>query len=140
PAPKSRPVRRLLRYVRPYAWLVAIVILFSMLYGGGVTGRAFILRGLVDDVALQNARAESIGHLLEHPTIETTNPDQLAKERRQLKHRVRKNLLRVFLSGLALVVFMPIVRLVRDYASEWLMSRLLVDLQRDLAAKLLRLP
>ncbi|HTO08149.1 MAG TPA: ABC transporter ATP-binding protein [Myxococcota bacterium] len=139
PAP-TRPIRRLLLYARPYAWLVGLVILFSMLYGGGVTGRAFILRGLVDDVALQNARAESIGQMLEHPTIDTTNPEQLVKERRQLKHRVRKNLLRVFLSGLALVVFMPIVRLVRDYASEWLMSRLLVDLQRDLAAKLLRLP
>ena len=140
PTPSARPVRRLLGYVRPYAWLVGVVILFSMLYGGGVTGRAFILRGLVDDVALQNARAESIGRLLEHPTIETTNPEELTKERRQLKHRVRKNLLRVFLSGLALVVFMPLIRLVRDYASEWLMSRLLVDLQRDLAAKLLRLP
>jgi subfamily B ATP-binding cassette protein MsbA len=140
PTPKPRPIRRLLLYARPYAWLVAVVILFSILYGGGVTGRAFILRGLVDDVALQNARAESISQLLEHPTIETTNPEQLAKERRQLKHRVRKNLFRVFLSGLALVVFMPLIRLVRDYASEWVMSRLLIDLQSDLAAKLLRLP
>jgi ATP-binding cassette, subfamily B, bacterial MsbA len=138
--PKPRPIRRLLLYARPYAWLVGVIILFSILYGGGVTGRAFILRGLVDDVALQNARAESIGSLLSHPTIETTKPEELTRERRQLKHRVRKNLLRVFLSGLALVVFMPIIRLVRDYASEWLMSRLLVDLQRDLASKLLFLP
>ena len=53
-----RSVLRLLGYARPYAWLVAIVIVFSLLYGGGLTGRAFILKGLVDDVALENARVE----------------------------------------------------------------------------------
>jgi ABC-type multidrug transport system fused ATPase/permease subunit len=35
---------------------------------------------------------------------------------------------------------MPLVRLVRDYASEWVMIRVLVDMQRDVATKLLRLP
>ena len=39
-----------------------------------------------------------------------------------------------------LVLGMPLVRLVRDYASDWVMTRLLVDLQRSLGGKLLRLP
>ena len=137
---KLRPTLRLLGYARPYAWLVAIVILFSLLYGGGVTGRAFIVRNLVDDVALKNARVESIRDVLKRPKIEAVNPEKLRKERRDLKKNVRKNLWRVALEGLALVVLMPLTRLVRDYASEWVMTRVLVDMQRDLANKLLRLP
>jgi subfamily B ATP-binding cassette protein MsbA len=136
----SRPALRLLGYARPYAWLVALVIVFSLLYGGGVTGRAFIVRNLVDDVALENARVESIRDVLKRPRIEAVNPEKLRKERRDLKKRVRENLWKVALQGLALVVLMPLVRLVRDYASEWVMTRVLVDMQRDLAAKLLRLP
>jgi subfamily B ATP-binding cassette protein MsbA len=137
---KPRPTLRLLGYARPYAWLVAIVIVFSLLYGGGVTGRAFIVRNLVDDVALKNAKVESIGDVLKRPKIEAVNPKKLRKERHDLKRSVRKNLWRVALSGLMLVVLMPVIRLVRDYASEWVMTRVLVDMQRELAEKLLRLP
>ena len=49
---RTRSILRLLGYARPYAWLVVVVIGFSLLYGGGLTGRAFILKGFVDDVAL----------------------------------------------------------------------------------------
>ncbi len=137
---KVRPTLRLLGYARPYAWLVLIVIVFSLLYGGGVTGRAFIVRNLVDDVALKNARVESISDVLKRPRIEAIDPHKLRQQRRDLKKSVRKNLWRVALSGLLLVVLMPLIRLVRDYASEWVMTRVLVDMQRELAEKLLRLP
>ncbi len=136
----SRPALRLLRFARPYAWIVAIVIAFSLLYGGGLTGRAFIVRNLVDDVALENARAESIRDVLKRPKIEALNPEKLRKERKELKARVRDNLWSLALAGLVLVVLMPLVRGVRDYASEWVMTRLLVDMQQSLAEKLLRLP
>jgi len=137
---KSRPIWRLLGFARPYAWLVAVTILFSLLYGGGLTGRAFILRNFVDDVAIKNARVESIGDVLKRPRIEALDPERLRQERRSLKKKVRKNLWSVVIQGLALVLLMPIVRLVRDYTSEWVMTRVLVDMQRALAEKLLRLP
>jgi subfamily B ATP-binding cassette protein MsbA len=140
PASHSRPVLRLLGYARPYAWLVAVVVLFSVLYGGGVTGRAFILTGLVDDVALKNARAESIGDVLKRPRIEAVNPGKLQAERKHLKRRVRENFATIVWKAAALILLMPLIRLVRDYTSEWVMSRLLVDMQSQLAAKLLKLP
>ena len=98
PDPKrgsDRPTLRLLRYARPYAWLVGLVVLFSLLYGGGVTGRAFILRDLVDDVALENARVESIRDVLKRPKIEAINPEKLRNERRELKRKVRENFAKI---------------------------------------------
>ena len=143
PDPKrgnDHPTFRLLRYARPYAWLVALVILFSLLYGGGVTGRAFILRDLVDDVALENARVESIRDVLKRPKIEAINPEKLRNERKELKRKVRDNFAKIALEAVALVILMPLIRLVRDYASEWVMTRVLVDMQRELVQKLLRTP
>jgi subfamily B ATP-binding cassette protein MsbA len=138
-ANRRRSVLRLLGYARPYAWLVAIVILFSVLYGGGLTGRYFNLKGLVDDVALENARVDSIEDLLEHNS-EKLDRRKLREERRELKDRVKKNFTQIALAAGLLILVMPVVRLIRDYASEWVMSRVLVDMQRDLATKLLRLP
>jgi subfamily B ATP-binding cassette protein MsbA len=138
--PRARPVVRLLGYARPYAWLVAIVIAFSLLYGGGLTGRAFIMKGFVDDVALENARVDSLQDLLKRPAAKDLDQKKMRAERRKLKDKVRKNLLRTALAGVFLILVMPLIRLVRDYASEWVMARVLVDMQRDLATKLLRLP
>ncbi|MEX2207524.1 MAG: ABC transporter ATP-binding protein [Myxococcota bacterium] len=137
---RTRSVLRLLGYARPYAWLVAVVIGFSLLYGGGLTGRAFILKGFVDDVALENARVDSIEDLLKRPKPEQLDRRKLREERRELKDRVRKNLRRTLLAGVLLVLIMPVVRLIRDFTSEWVMSRVLVDMQRDLVTKLLVLP
>ncbi len=138
-ATQTRSVLRLLGYARPYAWLVAIVILFSLVYGGGLTGRFFLLKGLVDDVAVENARVDSIEDLLKHNS-EKLDRRKLREERRELKERVRENFQQIVLASVVLVLVMPLVRLVRDYTSEWVMSRVLVDMQRDVASKLLRLP
>ncbi len=137
---RTRSVIRLLGYARPYAWLVVLVIGFSLLYGGGLTGRAFIMKGFVDDVALENARVDSIEDLLKRPAAEQLDQRKLREERRDLKDRVRRNFRRTLLAGALLILVMPVIRLVRDFASEWVMNRVLVDMQRDVATKLLRLP
>jgi len=138
--PRARPALRLLGYARPYARLVLVVIVFSLLYGGGLTGRAFIMKGFVDDVALENARVDSLKDLLDRPAAKDLDQKKLRAERRELKKQVRENLKRTVLVGALLILVMPLIRLVRDYASEWVMTRVLVDMQRDLATKLLRLP
>jgi len=137
---RARPALRLLGYARPYAWLVALVIVFSLLYGGGLTGRAFIMKGFVDDVALENARVDSLKELLDRPAAKHLDQKKLSAERRELKKKVRSNLARTVLAGAILILVMPLIRLVRDYASEWVMTRVLVDMQSQLATKLLRLP
>jgi subfamily B ATP-binding cassette protein MsbA len=138
--PRARPALRLLGFARPYAWLVAGVIGFSLLYGAGMTGRVFILKGFVDDVALENARVESLRDVIKMPAAKEVDRKKLSAERRQLKRKVRENLWRFVFWGGVLVLVMPVVRFGRDYMSEWVMTRVLVDMQRDLADKFLRLP
>jgi subfamily B ATP-binding cassette protein MsbA len=128
---------RLLRYARPYLHVIAVAVVFSLLYGGGITGRAYLLAPVIDDVALPNASLSSLDELREAGEVD---PAQAELERAQLAERVRENFMQVLLAGVVLVFFMPAVRLFRDYASDWLMNRLYVDLQADLGQKLLRLP
>ena len=138
--PRARSVLRLLGYARPYAWLVATVIGFSLLYGGGLTGRAFIMKGFVDDVAIENARVGSLEDLLKRSAPEQLDRRKLREERRELKDRVKKNFGRTILAAALLVLVMPLIRLVRDFASEWVMNRVLIDMQLDVVTKLLVLP
>jgi subfamily B ATP-binding cassette protein MsbA len=140
----SRPALRLLGYARPYAWLVVLTILFSLLYGGGLTGRALIVRILVDDVAIPYEKAESLEDLIalaKKPKIDAEVLSEKLSEKRHIsKERARHNLARAAIAATILVLVMVVIRMVRDYASEWVMTRLLVDMQRDLTNKLLRLP
>ena len=140
PVRKQNLILRLLGYARPYAWLVAIVIVFSLLYGGGLTGRAFIMKGLVDDVALEDARVHSLEDLLDKAKPSDSDRQKLRQERRELKDKVRKNLKRTVLAAVVLILVMPLVRLIRDFTSEWVMTRVLVDMQHEIVSKMLRLP
>ena len=136
----SRPALRLLGFARPYAWIVGAVIGFSLLYGAGMTGRVFILKGFVDDVAIENARVESLRDVMKMPAAKQVDKKKLSSERRELKRKVRENLWRFVFWGGVLVLVMPVVRFGRDYTSEWVMTRVLVDMQGQLANKFLRLP
>ena len=43
-ASSFRRLLRLLAYARPYAWVVALAVVFSLLYAGGLTGRAYLVK------------------------------------------------------------------------------------------------
>ena len=88
-------------------------------------------------IAKTNASLNSLDDLREAGKVDREHAE---RERTELRNRVSENFTRVLVAGVLLVFFMPAVRLFRDYASDWLMARLLVDLQGDLGAKLLRLP
>ncbi len=137
PATPGRLIVRLLLYARPYLHVILFAIVFSLLYSGGITGRAYLMAPVIDDVALPNASLSSLDELRESGEVD---PERAELERQQLRERVRENFTRVALAGLMLVFFMPAVRLFRDYASDWLMTRLYVDVQADVGTKLLRLP
>jgi subfamily B ATP-binding cassette protein MsbA len=128
---------RLLVYARPYLWVIAVALVFSLLYGGGLTGRAYLLAPIIDEVALPNASLSQIGDLAGG---EALSAPEAARQREALDARVRESFGDVLLAGLFLILLMPPTRMVRDYASDWLMTRLYVDLQAAIGEKLLRLP
>ena len=136
----SRPALRLLGYARPYAALVALSVILSLGYGGGLTGRALILRLLVDNVAVPYEKAESLEDWISYAKKSQIDPDLLSEKRHVDKERARHNLLRAAVAAAILVLVMAAIRVGRDYSSEWVMTRMLVDVQRDLTHKLLHLP
>jgi subfamily B ATP-binding cassette protein MsbA len=138
PERSLRTLARLFRYARPYIPLVAVTIVFTLLYAGGLTGRAYLTRPLIDDVVAPNLEARSIGDLLESGAAE--DPTELERQRVLLEERVAGRLKDLVLAAVVLVLGMPVARLIRDYAGEYVMTRMSVDMQTDLCASVLGLP
>jgi len=129
---------RLLGFARPYLWVIALAVLFSLLYAGGIVGRAALIEPLFDGIAIPAAKLDATAGLFSSVVPESDAATREI-EREQLRANIDQSFTRILLAGLLLVLGMPLVRLVRDYASDWVMTRLLVDLQRSLGGKLLRL-
>ena len=140
--PETGSVPRLLRllgYAKPYWPLIIITVVFSLVYAGGLTGRAYLIQPLLDGIVLPSAQISSLTEAMEGTKLEAT-PEQLALQREELEGRVADNWRFIVIAALLIIAVMPVARLIRDYAGEWVMTRVLVDLQADLSTKLLRLP
>jgi len=140
PAPDTShasDLRRLLGFVRPYAFPLFISIAFSLLYSGGLTGRAVLIGPLLDEVVVPQAQ---LSEDIDLPIPTQASPEEQSAARAQLRENIRENFSQILLGGLALVLLMPIMRLVRDYSCDWITTRLFVDLQSRMGDKLLRLP
>ncbi|MCP4006971.1 MAG: ABC transporter ATP-binding protein [bacterium] len=145
PGNKQSATRRLLRllaYARPYSWVVVVAVVFSLLYASGLTGRVYLIKPLIDDIVIPDLNAKSIGGLLsgENPLTGPVAPEALEAQRAVMRERVDQNLYNIVLAALGIVFLMPLVRLVRDYAVEWVMIRMWADMNMDLGSKFLRLP
>ena len=137
--PTLRPLFRLLGYARPYLWLVGLTLVFSMLYASGLTGRAYLVQPLFDDVIVPEVTLDTLPDLVpDEPSAEQAREREL--EREALALRVRERFWEILLIAAGIIAGMPLVRLVRDYASDWVMTRMSVDMQLDLSTKLLRIP
>jgi subfamily B ATP-binding cassette protein MsbA len=132
---------RLLGYARPYLPLVVTTIVFSLLYAGGLTGRGYLAKPLMDEVLQPSYSAQTLLDSLRNgPGGEQVPPEVIETQRAELRERVEASLRFILLAVLVIVIGMPLARLIRDYAGEWVMTRMAVDMQIDLGEKLLRLP
>jgi subfamily B ATP-binding cassette protein MsbA len=129
---------RLFGYARPYLLLVALTAFFSLVYAGGLTGRAYLTRPLIDDVAAPNLQIRSLEGLVESGQV--TASGNLEAERLELEQRIGERLRDLLLAAVLLVLGMPVARLIRDYAGEYTMTRMAVDMQGDFCSRVLRLP
>ena len=133
-----RTLARLFWYARPYVPLVVITIVFSLMYAGGLTGRAYLTRPLIDDIAAPNLEVSSLEDLIASGQVEA--PEDMELQRQQLKSQIQDRLGDLLLAAIVLVLGMPAARLIRDYAGEWVMTRVGVDMQTHLCQRILGLP
>jgi subfamily B ATP-binding cassette protein MsbA len=138
-ARQTRQLLRLLRYARPYWLPILLTVVFSFAYAGGLTGRAYLMAPLLDGIVLPTASLSSLSGALESAGEGASAPE-LEAQRQAIEKNVAQSWRTLLLWAGVLVVFMPLVHWIRDYTGEWVMTRLLVDVQGDLAGKLLRLP
>ncbi len=130
------PLLRLLAYARPYLWLVVLTMVFGILDASGLNGRVYLIKPLLDDVVLPQVTLDSLPDLAGEAASQTTT----AEQRAEIRARVNESFWQIITAALVIVLGMPIVRLVRDYATEWVMMRMIVDMQIDLSTKFLHIP
>ena len=153
PIEGSAPLRRMLRYARPYA----LLILLTMLLAGGLSAsrytRAYLMKPIFDDIILPGAQlpqgavrdfawpsltgADAQPETPPAPQGET--PDSRDEELRRLAG-VQEAFGRVVLIGLLLVVLTPILLFSRDYTVQYVLGRIDLDMKVDICRKLLALP
>ncbi|MCP3983970.1 MAG: ABC transporter ATP-binding protein [bacterium] len=152
PAPGSfSSFWRLLAYVRPYVGLMLVAILAALVYSGARTGRAVLVQPLFDDVILPQVSAGSAPALgdwfssalgrEDTSSPDTATPAQTATQGGgAVVSEVKRSLPRILLAALLILTLLPISHFFQVYLAETVLGRVLVDVQRDLCAKLLRLP
>ena len=144
PAIAQPAFRRLLRYARPYLGLLVASALCAGVYAGARTGRALLLKPIIDEFGVPSASAklnwnDLTGALRGEPAASAAADDGDAATRRLLDSVQRTGpplLLWLLLTALAL----PVSHFGQEYLSQYLLGKMLLDLQRDLCRKLLALP
>jgi subfamily B ATP-binding cassette protein MsbA len=145
---------RLLRYARRYLPLIALGALLVLGYSGARYARAYLAKPLMDEVVLPHGALESVpepsdwlprigpfAKKQEAPAEPQPEPHLLSpEEREQLAGQIRHSFTRIVLVAVVVIFAMPIFMFSQDYLVEWVMGRIMVDMKRDVCAKLLALP
>lgn len=145
PAAAGRQLGRLAGYARPYAALIALALLFTLLFAAGRYGRAYLTKPLIDDVLLPSQAAGAppssaplVDELLERRASPAEGPaaGTGAAEAVDPVRRFRE----VLLLALAIMVVLPVAIFGRSYCLQYVLGRINIDVKQELAAKLMRLP
>jgi ATP-binding cassette, subfamily B, bacterial MsbA len=149
PAPGSLSAYwRLVGYVRPYLGVLVLAVVLSAVYAGSRTARAWLLEPVFDEVILphqqsgerfsfQELRKSVLGGAEEAAPA----PGPESGERRDaVRAKVSEALPRILLGALLIVLVLPLAHVGQEVLSQWVLGRVLVDLQQQLCEKLLSLP
>lgn len=149
--PRS-PFLRLLSYARPYLGYVLLALVFAGLFAGARSARFYLIKPLMDEVAVPVVASDALGSLdlpwtggeeppagAEEPPAAEAAPEA-AGDPAALERSVRENFWRVILAGILVALVLPVASFAKDYLVEYALGRIQIDVQRSLCAKLLVLP
>jgi subfamily B ATP-binding cassette protein MsbA len=142
---------RLVAYLRPYLGVLVLAVALTAVYSTARTARAWLLQPVFDEIILPHQKAggtldwrELGGTLLEGDAPESAlAPDEapLAEaERESLRGQVIDAVPRVLLAAFLIVLVLPLAHMGQEILSQFVLGRVLVDLQQQLCEKLLALP
>lgn len=134
---------RMLPYARPYWKVILAVFLSMMLYSVGVNGRAYLIKPFLEEVIIPAEGLRSIQGLKPTDIDElrkSYSPEQEKRDRERLTGVLRKRLLVLIAVALAVVALIPLANFVKEYASFYVVHRMIRDLQCDLCDRFLAMP
>ena len=139
-------LRRLLGFARPYARLIAFVMILTLAFSGARYARAYLMKPLLDEILLPahtimtSPLDEDVAWrgtwLAPQDAPSPAIPPETASELESIRASFR------FVIGLALsiVVISPLLLLARLYTLEFVLGRISIEIKQKLTAKLLRVP
>ena len=141
---------RLVRYLRPYLGVLLLAVALSAVYATTRTARAWLLEPVFDEIILPHQATgerfdwkELSGGLFgrDAPDAAETAPSAAPEpDHEALSARLREALPRVLLAALLIVLLLPLAHVGQEVLSQYVLGRVLVDLQQQLCEKLLALP
>ncbi|HSJ97086.1 MAG TPA: ABC transporter ATP-binding protein, partial [Myxococcota bacterium] len=167
---KRSPLLRLVGYARPYAFVLLAGVLCAGLYSGARMARTWLIMPLIDDVlpaagATPSAEAPSLSWPGLEQLVTRGLPGAVrgggAAERQPaggIEHQPSGEIERqpagasapaltfsdrvfgLLLAGVLLALVLPLAHFGAAYLTEWALGRVLIDIQREMAEKLLSLP
>jgi subfamily B ATP-binding cassette protein MsbA len=138
-------------YARPYLGVLLLAVALSAVYAGSRTARAWLLEPIFDQVILPHQRSgerlsfeelrSSVLGKAQAERADTQAPAPPSEaERAAVRTKVRDALPRILLGALVIVLILPLAHAGQEVLSQWVLGRVLVDLQQQLCEKLLALP
>jgi subfamily B ATP-binding cassette protein MsbA len=143
--PPKRAFLRLVAYARPYLLILLAAVLCAGAYATARTARMVVLKPLFDEIVIPGAHENAklgTGDLL--AALEGKVPPADAAADASLKDDLLARIARhgpaIALTIALMVIVLPLAHFGQEYFSQYLLGRILVDLQRELCGKLLTLP
>jgi len=133
---------RLLAYARPYGLVLLGAILCAGVFAGARTARLVVLRPLLEEIRIPSAAAnvgiDDIFAAVRGEVKPADGPDADATQ--SVLTAVQKHWRRFAVALVLTLLVVPPAHFGQEYLSQYVLGRVLVDLQRDLCGKLLSLP
>lgn len=139
---------RLVRYLRPYLGVLLLAVALTAVYATTRTARAWLLEPVFDEIILPHQKVgerfdwkDLSGGLLGAEAPEpAAEPELREPEREALRAKMREALPRIVIAALLIVLLLPLAHVGQEVLSQYVLGRVLVDLQQQLCEKLLGLP
>ena len=149
---KRSPLLRLIAYARPYLGVLLLSLLCSGVYSGARMARIYLAKPLLDDVlpaATRGSEPTSLAWPGFEPLVSRALPALLGPDRPSPLPgesagagglTVADRFWGLLLAAAAVVIALSLASFGADYFGEWALGRVLIDIQQQMAAKLLTLP
>jgi len=145
---------RLLRYARRYVPLILLASLLVLGYSGTRYVRAYLAKPLLDNVVLPHGALAEVPKPTDwlprigpwakrapHEEEKRQPPAPLTSEERvEIEQQIQYSFSRIVMVALVVVFAMPLFMFSQDYLVAWVLGSIMVDMKRDVCAKLLALP